>query len=414
MKLRAKFILCFLLLTGFLLLIASFGVYINLQLTSGNQQTAGELSSALKRINRAQVATHQLNKKRNDAGIQKLEIDLVALSENLKAIQQRTELRQSLAQRIFSLHHGLVLLGVALAIALGLLFASILSRPILRMRDIAAEFGRGNLALQIEYNSKDEIGELATALNDMARQLQATLDRQQKEYKEKLKQSEQLASLGTISAIIAHKLNQPLTAIQLFIHQCLRENEETAESELIEDNLHECLSELNRATDTVKEILHLARNPSDTPKQEVVVSEVAEKVVKVLEEQLTEAKLQVSLLGLNELPPISARAGELDTVFFFLMQNAIQAAMAKGQSSLNIQGKRIDGDLSLSFRDTCGGIPEENLERIFELFFSTKPEGKGTGLGLPIVQQVVHRIGGQVSVESKEGVGTTFHITLPT
>jgi PAS domain S-box-containing protein len=253
-------------------------------------------------------------------------------------------------------------------------------------------------------------GQICVA-KDIGERLRLEFERDR--YKSALARSEQLASLGTVAAIIAHKINQPLTAIQLFIQQCLRENDENIQSDLIEDHLHDCLEEVSRATQTVKEVLRMSRQPELTERSSYSLRAVVDKVAMVLREQMREANMQFEIQGTWDGLATYGRAGELDSVFFFLIQNATQAASARGRGSLIVSAEPHDSLVDIHFQDQCGGIQEKDLDKIFELFFTTKPPGEGSGLGLPIVQQIVHRLEGKISVSSRPGEGSTFTVTLP-
>ncbi len=103
----------------------------------------------------------------------------------------------------------------------------------------------------------------------------------------------------------------------------------------------------------------------------------------------------------------------LSSFFFALIDNAIYAAGDMQNRQLVISGETSDEYIELRFADNCGGIPPENREKIFQPFFTTKPDGRGTGLGLCIVSDIVSRMGGKIRVESVYGEGSTFILMLP-
>jgi len=105
----------------------------------------------------------------------------------------------------------------------------------------------------------------------------------------------------------------------------------------------------------------------------------------------------------------------LEQVFVNLIGNAIFALLEKGGDDKHIElgTVRKDSEAEISVEDNAGGIPQEHQAKIFELFYTTKPPGKGTGLGLPISQNVVRSLGGEITFESKTGVGTTFSVRIP-
>jgi PAS domain S-box-containing protein len=115
----------------------------------------------------------------------------------------------------------------------------------------------------------------------------------------------------------------------------------------------------------------------------------------------------------DTLPAIRTPENELEHLFFILAQNAVQAADGSENRCLLITGSSHDGRIELQFRDNCSGIEPANLPKLFKPFFTTKPPGKGTGLGLCIAQRIVQQRGGQISVQNRYGQGAIFTVTLP-
>jgi two-component system, NtrC family, sensor kinase len=113
------------------------------------------------------------------------------------------------------------------------------------------------------------------------------------------------------------------------------------------------------------------------------------------------------------MPSIEGIAGEIEQMFFILVQNAIQAAKSNKKQWFNISGSVKGEHIELVFSDNCGGIEPCNIDEIFEPFFTTKPAEQGTGLGLAILQQIMIDHNGSVRVDSKFEQGTTFYVTLP-
>jgi signal transduction histidine kinase len=105
----------------------------------------------------------------------------------------------------------------------------------------------------------------------------------------------------------------------------------------------------------------------------------------------------------------------LEQVFVNIITNAIHAVLEKEkkQGRIGIRTKKINTDAHIGIEDNGAGIPEEEQEKMFKLFYTTKPPGKGTGLGLPICQNIVQRLGGEIAFESAVGKGTTFTIRIP-
>jgi PAS domain S-box-containing protein len=232
-------------------------------------------------------------------------------------------------------------------------------------------------------------------------------------FRERMIRAEQLASLGTLSATLAHELTQPLTVIRLSIQNALKEVEQTTCSETVCDDLKDGLDEVANATQIVERFRNFARRSSEKVTQKVVVADVAERVADLLDASAQQAGVHLEMEGLTALPPIHAREKDLEQLFFALLQNAIQAANGEEPAHVRV-GAACDGpDVTLVFTDDCGGIAPEDLDRIFEPFFTTKPVGVGTGLGLCIVQRIISQATGTLRVRSQLGEGTTFTVTLP-
>ncbi len=232
-------------------------------------------------------------------------------------------------------------------------------------------------------------------------------------YREKMSHAERLASLGTLSATIAHKLNTPLTAIRLSIENSLaRLGTMSCPSSVVED-LQDGLSSVSDVVSTIDIFRDFARKSSEEIVSEVSLKAVAERIVRLLSEIARQARVSLRLKGMDKLPLIQSNEKDLEQLFFALVENAIQAADGKKQCRLIISGDVKDEHIELRFSDTCGGIAPENLDRIFEPFFTTRPVGERTGLGLCIVERIVSGAGGKIRVESKAGKGATFLVTLP-
>jgi C4-dicarboxylate-specific signal transduction histidine kinase len=232
-------------------------------------------------------------------------------------------------------------------------------------------------------------------------------------YREKMARAEKLASVGTLSATLAHELAQPLTVIRLSIENALVKLETTPSADAVTKNIEDGLTEVSNITSIVNRFRNYARRSSKTVVSEVDLKAVAERTMQLLSHSAQLARVTLRLKGMDKLPPIYSHEKDLEQLFFALVENAVQAADGKKDCRLIISGAARDEHIELQFSDNCGGIAPESLDRIFEPFFTTRPEGEGTGLGLCIVEHVVSRARGKVRIESQAGKGTTFFVTLP-
>ncbi len=232
-------------------------------------------------------------------------------------------------------------------------------------------------------------------------------------YRGQMARAEQLASLGTLSATVAHQITQPLTVIRLSMDNALDELQATSSSETVIKRLKDSVTQVSNITSIVDRFRNFARKSSGRTVAEVDLKAVALRVARLLSESARSAGIALRLGNMSGLPCPWMNETDLEQLFFALIENAIQAANGKKARQLVISGSVKDEHIELRFSDNCGGISPENLDKIFEPFFTTKPRGQGTGLGLCIAKDVASRTGGHVRVENKFGKGTTFIISLP-
>ena len=236
------------------------------------------------------------------------------------------------------------------------------------------------------------------------------LERYQHELQEtqdQLVHSEKLASMGQLAAGIAHELNNPLGTILIYSHLLLRDMDESSPER---DDLELIVEETKRCKSIVAGLLDFAR-------QRKVLAQVTD-VNALLEDTLGRAakqplfsRVQIAQRLDRSLPRILADPHQLREVFWNLIVNAAQA-MPHGGTLTVTSGTSADGQrVVLEFADTGVGISEAGLKRLFTPFYTTKP--KGTGLGLAIAYGIIKMHRGNIEVSSREGVGTTFTLTLP-
>ncbi len=221
-----------------------------------------------------------------------------------------------------------------------------------------------------------------------------------------LAQSEKLAATGRLAATLAHEVNNPLQAIYNCL-QMLRNFQ--LEPEEQHEYLQIAVEEVERLTSTVRRVLDLTRHPRQEMRP-AQLNQVMERVLTLTGKYLQHRHIALQQDLASDLPPTLALPDELVQVFLNLVLNAADA-MAEG-GVLRVTSRLAgDGRLAVAFSDTGSGIPPEHLHRIFEPFFSTK-EG-GTGMGLNISSDVIKQHGGEITVESQVGQGTTFTVWLP-
>lgn len=262
---------------------------------------------------------------------------------------------------------------------------------------------------------RDATGNVTAALvvgRDIHELRQARLELEQ--YQEKMSRAEQLASLGALSATIAHELTQPLTVSRLSVQEAIAQLESTDCAPAVMETLREGLAGISDAVRRVEQFRALTRQSSKEPAREVWLRDVVQRVVRLLHGNARERRLSLCMRGLKNLPPLHINEKDVEQMCFALIENAIHAADGREERRLVIHGRTANRQIALRFEDDCGGIAAEHVDKIFHPFFTTKPPGLGTGLGLCIVRRVVAQAHGDIRVDNRPGQGVTFCITLPT
>jgi len=235
---------------------------------------------------------------------------------------------------------------------------------------------------------------------------------ERKKLEEQMSHTEKLASMGTLSAGVAHEINNPL-AIILGFTDLLLEKAATGSEE------HDILTTIERqatnAKRVVENLLSFARH-KEYKEEEIDLNKNIETVLSVMRNTLLLNRISVNQYMQDGLPAINGDSGELQQVFFNIINNAIYAM--KGGGVLTIATKAFNNQVEIRFADTGIGIKKEYRTRIFDPLFTTKEVGKGTGLGLSVSYGIITKHGGSITFETKtkdesEETGTTFIITLP-
>ncbi|MFZ5447184.1 MAG: sensor histidine kinase [Thermodesulfobacteriota bacterium] len=233
---------------------------------------------------------------------------------------------------------------------------------------------------------------------------------------ERLLQSQKLAAIGELSAGIAHEINNPLAIIrqeaewmQLLLKKLA--DRDIAEIQELKDSLHQIVQQVDRCTEITRNLLDFARK-RDPVIQAVDLNRIIEDMTMLVEKEARHNNITIIRQYDQDLPHIYSDAPQLRQVILNFLTNATQAIGQDGCITITTRRSGPDA-VDLMVRDTGCGIPEENLGKIFDPFFTTKPPGKGTGLGLSICHGIILRLGGQITVDSQVGQGTTFTIILP-
>jgi two-component system NtrC family sensor kinase len=226
--------------------------------------------------------------------------------------------------------------------------------------------------------------------------------------------SEHLASLGMLATGVSHEINNPLASIATAIEGLRRRIAEQPdgwkESAEVAEYIELVQREVGRCKGITDKLLILAREgPSVARWFDLRVS--VEETVSLVALEADRRGVELSCTWDNDMLFIKADDGQLRQVLLNLLLNAIQATEVGG--SVVVQGTKTDNGVSVSIADNGCGIPQAEIKRIFEPFYTRKPVGQGTGLGLFISRNIVEDHGGDIVVESREGAGTTVTVSLP-
>ncbi len=302
---------------------------------------------------------------------------------------------------------GLPFVFLAIFVVLSMLVVQLLFNRILKplalIRRTLDRVAQGELRpIDYKENARDEISMLIFAYNHMAEELESK--------QEQLVQSRKIAAIGTFTAGIAHELNNPINNISLTAETILEDYNEVLPEEGRE-LVGDVLSQAERAGEIIKNLLDFSRSeiPSFTP---LNIVDVIQKTLKLVKNQVMLAGIRITTSFSEGIPSIQGNFRNLEQVFLNLFINAIQAMPEGGDIHVRAL-QDSEKYIKIEVQDTGPGIKPENLEHIFEPFYTTKAVGRGTGLGLAVTYSLLEKHGGHIEVHSEVNVGATFSIYLP-
>lgn len=223
-----------------------------------------------------------------------------------------------------------------------------------------------------------------------------------------LVQSEKLASLGRLASGVAHEINNPLTAVLTYSSLMLEEMKETEFS----DDLGMIVTETLRCREIVKGLLDFARE-SKNEKEMYNINDIIGKVLKLSEKHFALQKITLIKLMSDQVPACMMDVNQMTSLVNNLLENAAHACPDGGLIGISTEYKKKDDVIILEISDTGCGINADDLDKIYDPFYTTKKAGKGTGLGLAVTFGIVKNHNGTIDVSSKVGKGTRFTITIP-
>ena len=327
--------------------------------------------------------------------------------------------------------------------SLGLFFVirSTVNRPVWSLINATRQVASGDFSQKVSPTVAAEIGILARSFNQMVENIHSSRAKQQEwigalkdELGKKAKevrtaqfqamQAEKLSAVGLVAAGVAHELNSPLMAIITFGHLVQRKLDLDSQEH---QDLAMILAEANRCAVIIRNLLDFSREQKMDQHFELCrPAQILEHAMKLVAPQLREHDIAEECLIAEDLPGVMADPAQMTQVFLNLMLNAIQAMKPGGRLSLKVDqverkafedhGLPPDNGNSLirfRFRDTGHGISQEEIAHVFEPFYTTKPAGQGSGLGLSVSHGIVTRHGGTIIIESDSQTWTEFTLLLP-
>ncbi len=318
--------------------------------------------------------------------------------------EMRAEILKTRLMLIF-IGCGGLLLGVFGAI----LLARRITGPLKKLVEGTVKISKEDFSQKIDITSQDEIGNLAQSFNDMSRKLLLARERMEVA-SNKLIQAEKLASIGRISAGIAHEIRNALTSVKLNIQKLVQSDRL---DEVEKEHLSISQEGIGQMEKFVKELLDFTR-VSELNLARFSLEQILDESIKTLADTLELKKVVLEKSYEEGLPQVLVDADKLKQVFLNILRNAYEAVEEKGKIniSLSLLKEQEGSKIRVFISDNGSGIPEENRETIFEPFYTTK--ASGIGLGLPIARKIIEQHRGTIRVKENAAQGTSFEILIPT
>jgi two-component system, NtrC family, sensor kinase len=325
--------------------------------------------------------------------------DTVDITNTLQfQLKERTDRLEKTQQSVRFIAIGLGVIAIAIAAMISV-WVVITLRPLRRLRDAAKRIAAGDYASRIDDRGPSEVAELAREFNSMARAIE--------ERERELVRSERLAAVGKLSAMITHEIRNPLSAIGLNAELLDDELADNAEGRALCHAIHK---EVDRLTAITEEYLSFGKLPKPKIASEHV-NGLVDALASFVREDLAQKQVELVVELADNDPIALVDSAQLRQCLVNLVRNASEAVTSKGGGKVTMRTRRAGDRVVIEVEDTGVGIAPEVLPRLFDTFFSTK-EG-GSGLGLALTQQIVKDHGGDLSVESTVGKGTTFTVSIP-
>lgn len=358
----------------------------------------------------------------------------------------------------FDMITNILTLFIVFGVVVSVMMSGIISKPLEKLSKAAKEITEGNFDVKIAKTNFTEINDLINSYNEMGLQLnelysslelkvqERTVALEAANYKLQETQammvhSEKMRSLGELVAGIAHEINNPVNFIhgnimilQNYVDDLLKlidlyeannicfpdeikakinSLRKEIDLDFLRGDVKDLIKSCIEGTQRTKNIILDLKNFSRMEERVLTQLDIPKEIDTTLNILNNKYKNRITVIKnySPDVPKIEAYGGQLNQVFMNILDNAQDAMAETGTLTINVYKEH--SKVKIEFIDTGKGIPEENLKKVFDPFFTTKPVGKGTGLGMSISYRVINDHHGTIEVDSKEGIGTKFTITLP-
>lgn len=322
----------------------------------------------------------------------------------------------------------IILDTVILAVVGIYLLSRIVVKPIYRLLKMTEEYKGGEIVPSVVEDSRNEIGNLSRSLGNMLQRLDENkkelkahissleeANRNLKQAQKEIIRSEKLASVGRLAAGVAHEIGNPIGIILGYLELIRKDDIKDEEKR---DFLDRVESEITRVNRIINQLLDFSR-PSSGKKEEINIHDLILDTVNILKPQSMMEGIKINMDFRASNDKVLTDQNQLKQVFLNILMNAADALSmepsSKGGKSkeLAIESSNPGDLIKLKFKDNGQGIAQEELDHIFDPFYTTKEPGKGTGLGLSVCYRIIEEEGGSISAESSPGEGMTIIIEFP-
>lgn len=298
--------------------------------------------------------------------------------------------------------------GLLIGVGGAALMARRITKPLDKLVDGTVKISKGDFSQAIDIDTQDEIGELAQSFNEMSQQLQLTRKRMEAANR-RLLQAEKLASIGRISASIAHEIRNPLTSVKLNIQKVM---ESEGLDDIDKEHLDISQEGIGHIENFIKELLNFTR-VSELHLNYFSVEQIVDESIKMIRNTLKLKDVELTKEVQERLPQVLVDGDKIRQVLLNILHNACEAVDKGGKITiaLSLLKGRRGQKVRIRISDNGPGIPKKDKENIFEPFYTTK--STGIGLGLANARKIIVQHKGSIYTVENEGSGACFDLLIP-